>query len=216
MAKKPALPERDIFSKNGLGLSATPKDKLASETKGNPLFASRGGKIFLGVIAFMVVFTLGYGTWRLSGGSFKPKTSCPDATVETRLRDQATANATNYALQMEYGNYLYSQCKKFSPASETFQKAVSLAVQPTEKVQAHLNLGLTYFYQQQLKEAQSEFRTVSSLEPQNTLGLYMLASTLRQEDPKQAAVLFQKVVELSPDSAVGKEAQKSAAELAKP
>ncbi len=182
---------------------------------------SRGSKIFLGVLIFMIVFTMGYGLWRLSGGSFKPKSTCPDTAAEARLKSAASASPDNLTAQLDYGNYLYGQCKNFSGAVDTLQKATTLADKPAvataQKASAHLSLGLAYFYNNnnQLREAQSEFQKVLSLEPENKLGLYMLASTLRKDDPKQAVELFRKVAILDPNGSLGKDAQKSVEELAK-
>lgn len=212
MAKKPAVTNRP----NSIVSEAAP-----AQTK-NGLFASRGGKIFLGVLLFALVFTLGYGVWRLSGGSFKPKTTCPDSAAEVRLRDKAAASSSDFAAQLEYANYEYSQCKNFDLARDNFQKAVTLAEQPgspvqaADKTKAYLGLGLAYFYKgDSAPQAQAQFKKAIALEPQNSLGLYMLASTLRQSDPAQALNLFKQVAELDPAGALGQDAQKSVAELAK-
>jgi tetratricopeptide (TPR) repeat protein len=214
------------MAKNAKGKAAL-ADKPATmvnlpiETAKVPFLQTKGGKVLIGFIAFCVLFTFGYGLWRLSGGSFKPKTACPDVATESRLRDTAATTA-NFAAQMEYAEYLYIQCKKYDVAKEAYQKAASIAILPgssvanTDKAKAYIGTGLAYFYgPRELKAAQTEFKNALIYQADNLTALYMLGTTYRPEDKAQAINYFKKVVELAPDSEFGKSAKTQVEELSK-
>jgi tetratricopeptide (TPR) repeat protein len=208
--------------KTALADKSTAQINIPIEDTKPPFFQSKAGKIVLGFLAFIVLFTIGYGLWRLSGGTFKPKTTCPDVATETRLRDSASANAANFTAQLEYADYMYAKCKKYDTARDAYQKAVTTANLPgsniavNDKAKAYVGSGLSYYYgANDLKAAQSDFKLALAVQPDNLTALYMLGTTYRNEDKVQAVNYFKRVVELAPDSDLGKSAKNQITELSK-
>ncbi|MEI7555025.1 tetratricopeptide repeat protein [Candidatus Chlorohelix sp.] len=157
------------------------------------------------LFAGIVLFTLGYGVWRLMGGSFKPQPvgECADAAKRAVILDPITANPTDFTAQLKYADFEYG-CREFAGAITNYSKAVQVATQPnaavtkTDRLKAQLGLGFSYFYNQNLKEAQAELKKYLDEEPDKTLALYVYGYALKADDPAKAIEQWQKVIKLVP------------------
>lgn len=141
--------------------------------------------------------------------------NCEDPVTENRLRDTLSKSPNDFATLMDWGAY-NSRCRKpadYTSAISAFQGATRLADNPANKVdsdnklEAHLSLGLAYLYNQNFKEAQTEFKTVLAERPKDAFTLLVLGGALIKEDPQQALVYLRQVIEVAPGSDPAKNAQ---------
>jgi tetratricopeptide (TPR) repeat protein len=181
-------------------------------------FMSKGWKRFW-IISFSIVFgiCLVYGVWRLAGGRFTPAPDpacATDAQKRISLGGLARINSTDLTANLNFADYLYD-CKDYSFAAESYQKAVQLTnvkssvVSDADRFKAQFGLALSYFYGGKIKESQPELEAASKLQPNNQVVLYTWGVSLKEDNPARAKELWQKAIQLNPTSTIAQEAQKA-------
>jgi Tfp pilus assembly protein PilF len=180
-------------------------------------------KFGIGLGVFLLLFTLGYGIWRAAGGSFKPKPegNCvAGSAARNEVENAVSAKPDDFATQIKYAAFVYD-CKDFSSAINGYSKAAQLAektgstVSKDDRVKSHFGLGLSYFYNQDTKNAQAQFKLVTTEQPNNALAFFTYGSALQQDNPTQAIEMWQKAIQLDPGSNIAQQAQQSIDQLKK-
>ena len=169
------------------------------------------------VVAVVGIVAFGY----MRQASVKPpvttamvdKENCKDPIMENRLRETLQQSPNDFPTLMDWGSYNFGCEKNYAASVAAFRQATFLSnqpnnvIKPMERMEAHFRLGLSYLYNQNLKEAQIEFQIILNEDPQNTSALFALAAILSKDKPQEAIVYLNRVIELEPDSKSGKEAQ---------
>jgi DNA-binding transcriptional MerR regulator len=84
-------------------------------------------------------------------------------------------------------------------AAEAYGKAVAMA---PEWVEAHINLGTTFYQLERMPEARQEFSLAVQLEPRNALARFNLGCVLEHDGETQAAIAqLREAVDLAPQMA---------------
>jgi tetratricopeptide (TPR) repeat protein len=183
---------------------------------------SKGWKRFWIISGIIVAVILAvYGLWRLSGGSFKPKadSSCTSAT-RTQLQDTAAVSPNDFATQIKYADFVYD-CREYSVAAQYYNRAVVAARQAgssatsADRQKAQFGLALSYLYNQNLKEAQEQFKILTDEQPNNAVAFYMYGVSLQNDNKDKAIEMWQKAIAINPGSETAKTAQKAIEEARK-
>ena len=188
---------------------AQPSRRSSSPRPAPPPLSNTLRYIMLGVLAIGVLGAVMVAFVRQS--SVKPPppvsgTDCKDPVTENRLLQAVRQNPNDFNAQMDWGGYNLNCKKDYTPAISAFEIATRIADKSPDKIveddrlDSHIGLGLSYLYSQRFKPAETEFRTVLSVRPDEPAATFYLASTLYLSDPQQALTYFEKVVKMAVDN----------------
>lgn len=200
-------------------LPAQDKPAKTTSEKTAPALPPALRYIMLGLLVIGIAGAVVFGFVRQT--SVKPVAAnldgenCEDPVTENRLRDTLSKSPNDFTTLMDWGTY-NSRCRKpadYTSAISAFQNAVRVADTPANNIsddnrmEAHLSLGLAYLYNQNFKEAQTEFKTYLNERPNDSFALLVLGGALIKEDPQQALVYLKKVIEVAPGTEPARNAQ---------
>jgi tetratricopeptide (TPR) repeat protein len=130
---------------------------------------------------------------------------CINPVTDNRLRETLKQSPNDFATLMDWGSYNLT-CEKNYPISvAAYQQAVRLSddqatstVQPTERINAHFQLGLAYLYNQNFNEAQAQFELILKEDPKYTSAMLALSAILSKDDPAKAQGYLEQILEIEP------------------
>ena len=164
----------------------------------------------VGLLVVSLVGVLSFGYMRQS--SVKPPVAvaansdnCKDPVTENRLRETLKQSPNDFMTLMDWGSYNLSCDKNYATAVAAYRQASELSDQanssakPEERMEAHFRLGLSYFYNQSIPEARSQFELIIKENPQDASALFALGSSYR-DDPAKATRYLKQVAEIAPNT----------------
>jgi cytochrome c-type biogenesis protein CcmH/NrfG len=121
-----------------------------------------------------------------------------DESRATALKTSARQNPSDATTRIDLGN-LYFDAGRFSDAVEWYQQA--LKIQP-KNVNVSTDLGIAYYYMNQPDQALAQFDASLAMEPGHakTLLNVGIVRAFGKQDLKGAAEVWQKVVDVAPNS----------------
>lgn len=121
-----------------------------------------------------------------------------DESRAASLRSTAEANPTDAATRVTLGN-LYFDSERYEEASRWYAQA--LAIDPRD-VNASTDLGIAYYYMNQPDKALAQFGQSLEIDPSHTKTLLNtgIVRAFGKQDLKGAAEVWQRVIEVAPDS----------------
>ncbi|OGS34886.1 MAG: hypothetical protein A2474_07860 [Elusimicrobia bacterium RIFOXYC2_FULL_34_12] len=98
------------------------------------------------------------------------KEAIPKAIENFKKAAEIDPNIENGGAYNNLGNIFFTIGNR-AMAKENYKKAININ---SNLIDAHLNLGITYYYEGKLKESVTEFEKVLKLDPKNLQAVYML------------------------------------------
>jgi Tfp pilus assembly protein PilF len=128
----------------------------------------------------------------------RPPTPPLDEAQVARYKELAERDAANATPRVQLGN-LYFDAERYDEAIAWYQKALEL--DPTN-ADVSTDLGVSYYYTNQPDRALAQFKRSLELDPGHTKTMLNEGIVLAfgKQDLERAAVAWQRVVDLAPDS----------------